>query len=215
MIGPFWPPRWIASLPDVGGVNDSVLPYMPGQTLLSKKEPEWGTGEQQAASGRTRTTSYRSAPLWHFQLGYNAVRKRPGLDEWSRLVEFFNKRRGKFGEFHYFDRSDHLVTDQQFGVGDGVTVTFQLVRAVNSWLEPVYAVVGVDRLTVDGEPVSGYTVGELGRVTFAEPPALGAPLVWSGAFFFLCKFDQDALPMTRPFNRIWDVKNLPFSSFKP
>ena len=28
MIGPFWPARWIASLPDVGAVDDDVLPYM-------------------------------------------------------------------------------------------------------------------------------------------------------------------------------------------
>jgi len=215
MIGPFWPARWIASLPDVGAVEDDVLPYMPGQTLLKKKEPEWATGTQMAASGRTRTTSYRSAPLWHFQLGYNAVRKRPGLDEWSEMLSFYNRRRGAFGEFRYFDRYDHLVTEQDFGIGDGSTVTFQLCRGFMGWTEPVYAVAGVDAVLVDGVPNFDYTIGELGQITFSTAPALDAVLNWSGAFYFLCRFDNDSLGLGQPFSKIWEIKSLSFTSIKP
>ncbi|MBL4835733.1 MAG: DUF2460 domain-containing protein [Pseudomonas sp.] len=215
MIGPFLPARWIAAYPDVSGVDSTVLPHMPGQTLLKKKQPEWATGVQEAASGRTKTTSYRASPKWHFQLGYNAVRKRPGLDEWSRLVEFFNAQKGRFKEFRYFDRYDHLVINQNIGIGDGTTVAYQLVRSINGWQEPVYAVVGVDSLTVAGVAASGYTVSELGVVTFATPPPQDAVITWSGAFCFLCQFDQDSLPLAQPFSRIWDIKTLGFTSFKP
>lgn len=215
MIGPFLPARWIASLPDVGAVEEDVLPYMPGQTLLKKKEPEWATGTQMASSGRTRTTSYRAVPLWHFQLGYNAVRKRPGLDEWSDLVAFYNGRRGAFGEFRYFDRYDHLVTAQTFGTGDGATTSFQLCRGINGFVEPVYAIAGVDAVLVDGVANFDYTVGELGQITFGTAPALDAELKWSGAFFFLCRFDSDALGLGQPFSKIWDIKSLAFTSIKP
>lgn len=190
-LGPFWPPRWVASYPDVGEVVEGVLPRMPGQMLLGKKSPEWSTGVQKSVSGRRRTTAYYSVPLWSFQISYNAVRKRPGLDEWSRLIDFFNSRKGQFGEFLYFDRTDHLVTLHQFGTGDGSTTTFQLSRAVGGWVEPVYGIVNIDAVTAGGALVLNYSVDELGRITFPVAPSNGAALVWTGAFYFRCTFDAD------------------------
>ncbi|WP_193040044.1 MULTISPECIES: DUF2460 domain-containing protein [unclassified Pseudomonas] len=214
-LGPFWPARWIASYPDMGAAVEGVLPRLPGQTLLSKKAPEWSTGVQKAASGRRRTTAYYPAPLWSFQLSYNAVRKRPGLDEWSRLIEFFNQRKGQFGEFLFFDRSDHLVTLQRFGTGDGTTRTFQLSRTIGHWVEPVYGVVNVDVVTVSGAPTSAFTVDELGRITFTVAPPINAALVWSGAFYFRCAFDADSLDGAQPYRAIWELKNIAFTSIKP
>lgn len=216
-LGPFWPPRWISVLPDMGEMADDVLPRFPGQTLLAKKAPEWSTGIQKSVSGRRRTTAYYTAPLWSFQISYNALRKRPGLDEWSRLVDFFNSRKGQFGEFLYFDRTDHLVTDHSFGTGDGATHTFQLTRAVGGWVEPVYGVVNIDSVRVAGLSVydQAYTVDELGRITFAVAPAPGADLTWTGAFFFRCAFDADSLDQAQPFRTIWEMKNVAFTSIKP
>ena len=214
-LGPFWPARWIASYPDVGVVAEGVLPRLPGQTLLSKKAPEWSTGVQKAVSGRRRTTAYYPAPLWSFQLSYNAVRKRPGLDEWSRLIEFFNQRKGQFGEFLFFDRSDHLVTLQRFGTGDGTTRTFQLSREIGHWVEPVYGVVNVDVVTVSGAPTLAFTVDELGRITFTVAPPMNAALVWSGAFYFRCAFEADSLDVAQPYRAIWELKNIAFTSIKP
>jgi uncharacterized protein (TIGR02217 family) len=143
------------------------------------------------------------------------VRKRPGLDEWSRLVDFFNSRKGQFGEFLYFDRTDHLVTSHRFGTGDGSTTAFQLSRAVGSWVEPVYGVVNIDALRVAGIPITAYSVDEIGRVTFDAPPPVGASLVWTGAFFFRCAFDGDSLDGAQPFRTIWEMKNIAFTSIKP
>lgn len=214
-LGPFWPPRWIANYPDVGEVSEGVLPRMPGQTLLAKKAPEWSTVVQTSVSGRRRTTAYYTAPLWSFQISYNAVCKRPGLDEWSRMVDFFNSRKGQFGEFLYFDRSDHLVTLHRFGTGDGATQTFQLSRAIGGWVEPVYGVVNVDAVTVSGVSISAYSVDKLGLITFAVPPPNGASLVWSGAFYFRCAFDTDSLVGAQPYRAIWEMKNVAFTSIKP
>nr|WP_251029395.1 DUF2460 domain-containing protein [Pseudomonas fluorescens] len=188
---------------------------MPGQTLLAKKSPEWSTGVQQSVSGRRRTTSYFVAPTWSFQMNYNAVRKRPGLDEWTRLVQFFNERKGQFGEFLFFDRTDHQVSKHRFGFGDGSTQTFQLSRAIGSWVEPIYGVVNVERLAVGGIPVSNYSVDELGKVTFSQPPPAGAALEWTGAFFFRCAYDSDSLDGAQPFGKIWEMKNVSFKSIKP
>ncbi|WP_353049391.1 DUF2460 domain-containing protein [Pseudomonas fluorescens] len=215
ILGPFFPARWIASFPDRGVMADDVLPHMPGQTLLAKKSPEWSTGVQQSVSGRRRTTSYFVAPTWSFQMNYNAVRKRPGLDEWTRLVQFFNERKGQFGEFLFFDRTDHQVSKHRFGFGDGSTQTFQLSRAIGSWVEPIYGVVNVERLAVGGIPVSNYSVDELGKVTFSQPPPAGAALEWTGAFFFRCAYDSDSLDGAQPFGKIWEMKNVSFKSIKP
>ncbi|SDR38490.1 TIGR02217 family protein [Pseudomonas grimontii] len=214
-LGPFWPARWIASYPDVGVVAEGVLPRLPGQTLLSKKAPEWSTGVQKTVSGRRRTTAYYPAPLWSFKLSYNVLRKRPGLDEWSTLIEFFNQRKGQFGEFLFFDRSDHLVTLQRFGTGDGTTQTFQLSREIGNWVEPVYGVVNVDVVTVGGVPISAFSVDELGRITFAVAPPDNASLVWSGAFYFRCAFEDDSLDGAQPYRTIWELKSIAFTSIKP
>lgn len=215
LLGPFFPARWIAALPDRGLVADDVLPYMPGQTYLAKKSPAWSTGVQKSASGRRRTTAYYPAPFWTFQINYNAVRKRPGMDEWSRLVAFFNKRKGQFGDFLYFDRTDHQVTKHRFGVGDGATRSFQLSRAIDGWVEPIYGVVSIDLLTVAGIPARGYSVDEFGLVTFDLAPHMGQILEWTGAFFFRCAYDSDSLDGTQPFGRIWEMKNISFTSIKP
>jgi len=215
IIGPFFPARWIAGLPDRGVIAEDVLPHMPGQTLLAKKAPEWSTGVQKSVSGRRRTTAYYAAPVWSFQINYNAVRKRPGLDEWTRLLQFFNARKGQFGEFLYFDRTDHQVSKHRFGFGDGATRVFQLSRAIGDWVEPVYGVVNIELLTVNGVPSSAYTVDELGLITFAQPPAGGAVLEWTGAFFFRCAYDSDSLNSAQPFGRIWEIKNVSFTSIKP
>ncbi len=215
LLGPIWPPRWIAGYPDRGEVAENVLPHMPGQTLLAKKSPEWSTGVQKSVSGRRRTTAYYPAPFWTFQINYNAVRKRPGLDEWTRLVEFFNQRKGQFGDFLYFDRTDHLVTKHRFGFGDGNTRTFQLSRAIGNWIEPIYGVVNIDLVTVAGMPVTAYSVDSLGQVTFAQAPAGGQALEWTGAFFFRCAYDSDSMEGAQPFGQIWEMKNVSFTSIKP
>lgn len=215
ILGPFFPPRWIAGLPDRGVMAEDVLPYMPGQTLLAKKAPEWSTGIQKSVSGRRRTTAYYAAPVWSFQINYNAVRKRSGLDEWTRLVEFFNERKGQFGDFLFFDRTDHQVTKHRFGFGDGVTRTFQLSRSIGGWVEPIYGVVNIEVLTVGGVPGAAYSVDGLGAVTFSQPPAVGASLEWTGAFFFRCAYDSDSLGSAQPFGKIWEMKNVSFTSIKP
>lgn len=215
IVGPFFPARWIAGFPDRGVMAVDVLPHMPGQTLLSKKSPEWNTGIQKSVSGRRRTTAYYSAPAWTFQINYNAVRKRPGLDEWTRLVAFFNERKGQFGDFLFFDRTDHQVSRHRFGFGDGTTRSFQLSRAVGSWVEPVYGVVNIETLTIGGVSVTAYSVDALGQVTFFQPPASGAVLEWTGAFFFRCAYDSDSLDSTQPFAKIWEMKNVSFTSIKP
>jgi uncharacterized protein (TIGR02217 family) len=214
-LGPYWPPRWIAGYPDMGEPSEGVLPRMPGQTLIEKKSPQWSTGVQKSVSGRRRTTAYYSSPEWSFQISYNVVRKRPGLDEWSRMTEFFNSRKGQFGEFLFFDRTDHLVLDHQFGTGDGTTRVFQLTRGVKDWVEPVYAVVGIDGVTVGNVSRTDYTVDDLGRITFSAAPVKGAALVWSGAFYFRCAFDEDALTSAQPFRTIWEMKSIAFTSIKP
>jgi len=215
LLGPFFPARWIAGFPDRGVMADDVLPHMPGQTLLAKKAPEWSTGVQKSVSGRRRTTAYYSAPLWTFQMNYNAIRKRPGLDEWSRILNFFNDRKGQFGEFLFFDRTDHQVNQHRFGTGDGITRTFQLSRAIGNWVEPIYGVVNIERLSAAGVPAAGFTVDALGQITFTDAPASGAPLEWTGAFFFRCAYDSDALDSAQPFGKIWEMKNISFTSIKP
>jgi len=208
------PVRLYLTRPDVLS-SLTVFPFLPGQKYLTKKAPAWSTIVQQSASGRRSTVALMSAPLWKFETSFEFLRKKLTADEWAVLVEFFNYHRGKYSSWSYYDPTDHLVDDQEFGIGNGTTDIFQLKRAVRAWTEPVYAVDAITRLTVNGVLTSAYTLLGNGRVQFDTPPANNAVLRWTGSFMFLCEFETDQLDMARIFSGHWDTESLQWTSIKP
>lgn len=213
LLAPYVPMRWRINTPDSSD-STSVFPLLPGQQYLVKKAPIWSTIVQRAASGRSTAVALMSSPLWKFEASFEFLRKSLSSDEWSRLVEFFNTQRGQFALWSYFDPTDNAVTNQPFGIGDGVTVTFQLKRAIRSWTEPVYSV-NTSQVSVNGVASVGWSRGQYGAVTFTSPPANGAVLSWSGSFMFLCRFETDELDMRRILSGHWDAQSLTWTSEKP
>jgi uncharacterized protein (TIGR02217 family) len=49
-------------------------------------------------------------------------------DQMAELLDFFMARRGKAFGFRYLDWLDYDLNNQQIGVGDGTTTTFQVVK---------------------------------------------------------------------------------------
>lgn len=107
--------------------------------------------------------------------------------------------------FDFQDHSEYLATDEEFGVGDGATTIFPLVKqytfGANTYERRIYRPVSAISLKVDGVAFpAGYSVNyTLGIVTFTSAPADGAILSWSGEFNVPVRFDSTfntAMPAT-------------------
>lgn len=126
----------------------------------------------------------------------HGIRTQDQLDE---LRDFFYARRGKAHSFRYKDWSDFEVTTDQFGLGDGTTVAFQLYKIYTSggvsYNRPITKpVTGTVATFINGVPQSGgnYSVNySTGVVTFTSAPASGTIIAWSGEFDNHARFDTD------------------------
>lgn len=126
----------------------------------------------------------------------------------ARVVEIFEEVRGRANSFRFRDwldwRSaplgqDISPTDQPLGVGDGSTVTFQLVKrygVVNPYLRPIsLPLVTSVRVAKSGtETLTGWSVSATGgAVTFNTAPAPGLILTAGFTFDVPVRFDQSTL----------------------
>ena len=217
MPTPYLPTRWFITSADQSDDPD-IFPFLAGQSFLQLKTPLWSTKTDTAVSGVERRRALWSYPVWKFKVAYEVLRDSPTNLELQRLLAFFNAHQGGFKEFFYYDRTDHAVTGQSIGTGDGVTTTFQLTRTMGTggitFTEPVRGVSGTPTVYINGSATSAYTIGTLGSITFNTPPASGAALTWTGNFFFLCRFAKDELDVDQLMSSLWSNKGLDFLSVK-
>jgi len=204
-------------LPDL--TNDgSVFPFLPGQGFLSSKSPMWSTAIATATSGRERSRQNWSYPKWLFKLKYEVLRDNVAAPELARLFGFFNSHAGRAIQFSYFDPDDNLATNCPFGVGDGASKTFQLIRqggvGAMTFLEPVRSVLGTPKVSVGATDTTAFTLGPRGAITFTAAPASGQVLTWSGQFMFLVRFNQDQLDPEQLMAKLWALSGLELISVK-
>jgi uncharacterized protein (TIGR02217 family) len=198
-------------------MSNVVFPVLPGLMWDVAKSPGFTTRVQRAVSGFELRASLQAYPLWTFSLAYEVLRTDLVTLELQKLMGFFLARGGQFDSFLYTDPDDSSVTDMQFGVGDGTTVAFQLVRALGAggftFVEPVQNLNGaVGNIKDNGSTVSGanYSVSATGLVTFTTPPVAGHVLTWSGSYYFRVRFLQDMAGFSQFMQRLWELKKLEF-----
>ena len=119
-------------------MSNAIFPIFPGLTWNITKRPKWATIIKRSVSGREfRKASYAS-PVWEYKLSYEFLRGSNGVPEMQQMAAFFNNRQGSFDSWLFDDVDDNSVTAQDFGIGDGTTKTFQLVRSFGGNSEAVY-----------------------------------------------------------------------------
>ena len=193
-------------------MTTSVFPTLPGLGWNCKKTPIWATKIQTSASGKELRASYYSYPKWQFSLVYNVLRE-SGQAELQALIGLFNACQGSFYPFLYSDPDDHTVSGQTFGVGDGTTTSFGLVRSYAGYIEPIGALNGSPSVYINGSSTISYYIS--GNVlNFSSPPANGAVLTWSGSFYYKCRFLQDSIEFNQFLHQLWDAKKVEFVSIK-
>ena len=133
------------------------------------------------------------------------------VDALHAVLAFFEERRGRLYGFRFHDRVDCKSCppsavpspgDMPIGTGDGARTVFQLAKRYGAGFAPYERairkpVAGTVRIAVGGTELAlGGGVAcdaTTGLVTFATPPAPGAPVTAGFAFDVPVRFDTDEL----------------------
>ena len=108
--------------------------------------------------------------------------------------------RGMAYAFRVQDEIDHEAVDEAFGEGDGVTLSFQLMKISTAdgveYERNVYALPSAPVIKVAGVTTAATVNLRTGMVTFGVAPANGAALTWTGEFDVWVRFATDTIPQS-------------------
>jgi len=202
-------------------VSNAIFPTFRGLTWNVIKQPTFNTLIQTAASGREVRVTKRVNPIWEFEFTYSILDDTftdgSGYSELRDLVGFFLQRQGAFDSFLYTDPTDHSVTDQSLGTGDGSTKTFQMVRNFGGFLETIENVNAITNVKVNGVAKTNptdYTISSTGLITFVTAPAAAATITSTFSYYFRLRFKEDLQEFNEFLNNLWEVKQMRLISVK-
>lgn len=197
-------------------MSNATLPTLPGFRYPVKRRPLWSGKVQTALSGKETRLSYWSFPRYRYTIGYEVLRSDSSNAELAALIGFYNARQGQFDDWLFNDPDDNSVTLQQFGVGDGVTTSFQLVRAFGGFTEPVTALnaPGGVPIYANGVATGGVSVTASGLVTFTNAPAAGVLLSATFAYYWRVRFDDIDLTLDKLMGGLWQSGDIAFTTTK-
>lgn len=196
-------------------MSDAVFPTLPGLSWGIIKTPTFSTKIQKAVTGRETRISYMPAPMVKFSLPYEFLRDKMTQQnpsgvyaELRQLMGFYLARQGSFDSFIYDDPTDNTATNQNIGLGDGSTKSFQLVRSFGSQFgEAVENINGTPTIYVNNV-ATAVTIGSTGIVTFASAPSAGAALSWTGQYYYRCRFDSDSYDFEQMMQDMWSLSSI-------
>lgn len=198
-------------------MSNAVFPILPGLTWSTGKHPIFKTQVQEAISGRELRAAFQAYPIWSFSLTYESLHGDLGTKELQTLLSFFLARRGMWDSFLYTDPDFSSVTDYQFGLGDGSTTKFQLLREINgggsAFVEPVQnvnTITAIKKAGVTLDSPTDYSIDSTGMVTFATPPGVAASLTWTGTYYYRCRFLMDTAEFDQFMRQLWELKKCQF-----
>ncbi|BCH33119.1 hypothetical protein MesoLjLc_50490 [Mesorhizobium sp. L-8-10] len=163
-----------------------------------KGGPTFSTDKLAMVNGQERRLQNRSVAIHQFMWEYRN-QTRAIVEE---LREFWFDRRGDFKAWLLKDWGDYQAAGEPFGVGDGSTKTFPLIKTYTGGFNPYERTIrhpksGTLQVFEDGieasstDSPSAYHFDSDTGVTFAVAPANGVVLTWTGHFYVPVRFDGD------------------------
>jgi hypothetical protein len=216
-----------------------MLPIYPDKTLLkglgfsTKWSPEFfNLATETTATGADIDLALAQYPLHSFELTYNFLRswRAPANVslEFKTLMGFWLMLGGTAGRFLFKNPDDCFVAAQQIGMGDGATTAFgPIVRTfgANGYFasEPVGQIDTTQNVIVRlgdiVQPASTYTLSTSTplnqTIAFATAPASGTPIYTDFAFFYYCKFAENANTFEKFADRLWSLQKIAIKSCRP
>jgi uncharacterized protein (TIGR02217 family) len=185
-------------------MSNLLFPKIRGLSWEIVKNPTLSTEIQSSLAGREVRIQNFQNPIWEFTLIYEYLLNDPkfrddtGSTPLEQLIGFFLVRGGQFDDFLLNESDltqrleDSVYSGQPIGVGDGVTLSFQLVRNFGGFLEACQNPANQSaRVYVNGiskTQGTDYTIA-LGLVTFTTAPVVGATITADFTFLHRVRFD--------------------------
>lgn len=174
--------------------------------------PSFQTRIKVLLSGRERRNADWSQEKNRYTIPFQNISEQG----YSGIRQMFQVCRGMAHTFLYLDPLDNEADNQIFGIGDGVTVEFQLSklsaiegviyqREVHALYVPGTYNEFTNTTPADNAPVTVYVNGtptavtldrDRGTALFSVAPADGDQLTWSGQFAVWTRFDTDWMPFS-------------------
>jgi uncharacterized protein (TIGR02217 family) len=189
-----------------------IFPTLAGRTWPIARRPSFNTTMQAGLTGKRTPVRYQSEPRWSYEFDIELMRD--ATTELNDMLNVFLLQYGRYGTFLYNEAVDNSVTDDLIGTGDGATNTFFLTRSRYGFVQRIAgaALDGAATIKVNGVTAVGVTVSSNGVVTFGVAPSAGQPVTWTGSYYWVCRFDDDALDLENFMSGKWAVKSLKFST---
>jgi uncharacterized protein (TIGR02217 family) len=184
--------------------DDVLYPLALGRDATVS--PEFSTSVSVTASGYERRSSQWTDARLRYDVG-------PGIRsdaELGTLIAFFRARRGAARGFRLadpFDFSSNGMTgsptmfDQLIGVGDGLAVSFRLVKSYGDPNDPQVRPISRPRegtvlVSLDGVATSGFTLETGGVIVFDDAPPESAAIRAGFLFDVPVRFAEDRLDIS-------------------
>ena len=184
---------------------------LPGMKMELTRAPRFKTHIQSAVSGKETRAAFMAFPLWDLTLSYEFLQSGYRGTDLSQIIALFGQVKGAWDSFLLSVPDDNTVTDHLIATGNG-SRSYQLMRSITAsgftLTEPVTNVNTVTNVKVNGIAVSGYTVSSTGLLTLPVTPATGAPITWSGSYYFRCRFANDTADFSRFMADLYELKSL-------
>lgn len=198
-------------------MSNLLFPTFRGLTYPIGKTPHWNTIIQESVSGVKKFLQCYSYPYYTFNLSFTYLSDdNLRHDDIHKLMSFYNQLGGAGQDFLFADPlfEDNAVVKQTFGIGDGSTKVFRLLRQYGKFVEPVFGVLNKPRIFVNDVETTAFTWDETGLITFTNAPANNATLKWTGRWFYRCHFKNDEAEFQQIFMGGWDLEELVLESIK-
>ncbi len=169
----------------------------------------------------------RNTPWAHSRRRYDAGVALRSLDDIEVLIAFFEARQGQINAFRWKDWTDYkssrarqepLYDDQIIGVGDDVTLTYQLIKQYPSGphfyerpiTKPVAGTVRVGLGEIEQRETIHFEVDvTTGLVTFDHPPSEGVTITAGFEFDVPVRFDTDRIHTSLASFQAGDAPSVP------
>jgi hypothetical protein len=194
-----------------------------------KRTPRFKTLQQPSANMRGDLAISLSAfPQWDFEFDVTWL---PGDETPAQSASAFQSLLGIFGQglgagapwlfTHPYDNAiptskpaSCLNSVNGGSNGDGSTTTFLMTRQIGALQDWIQNFTGAPSIYVNGAlQASGYSIDSYGNLTFTTAPTSGYAVQWAGAFYYLCRFDEDTLSeLQEALYQLWTLSSLKFHS---
>ncbi len=193
-------------------MSNAIFPTLIGEAWPRVKVPRFSNQKATSDSLRSWRVARALYPLYTYKLTYSYL----SAADKVTMEAFFKSRKGDFDSFLLYDRDDNTVaTPQVLGTGDGSTKTFQLLRSLGGFVEPVGPVNGTPVVRVNGTPTVAFTIDNYGLITFTAAPPLGQVVDWTGSFYWRCCFTKSEAEFSEFMRQFWELKSIDLETEKP